>query len=328
MKLSTAAVGILDFGVAHNGEAPRDIVEHTIHAARRADALGFGRYWLAEHQMGKCCWATPEMVIALIARETTRIRVGAGGLLLMTHNALRAASDYSLLAQLHPDRIDVGLARGTPGDNVLALLEPARMFPSSPDEFSAKLVALVSYLRSIPRPQHAYFRSRAFPTPQHLPELWVLGSGGASGELAAQYGLPFALSIFHKPDTPLEPIARYRRNFRPSAWLAEPRSMVALAGVCADTGERARAIAASRSYQFITLNVIGTADDWCDHVTAIVSDTGADEIMYFDASPLPEQRLRAYELLAEALNEPVRGDARARAGTASRAAAQPAAQAL
>jgi luciferase family oxidoreductase group 1 len=301
MTPNISAVGILDFGVAHHGEDAREIVEHTIHAARRADALGFGRYWLAEHQKGECRWATPELVLALIARETTRIRVGAGGLLLSTHNALRVANDYSLLAQLHPGRIDIGLARGTPGENVLALLEPTRVVAGSPDDFSSKLVALISYLRGIARPQHAYYRARAFPTPSHLPELWLLGSGGASGEIAAQYGLPFAHSIFHRPDTPLAPIANYQRDFRPSAWLAGPRTTVAIAGICAETRELAHEIAASQPNQ-ITLNVVGTAHDWCERVTDIVSDTSADEIMYFDASPLPEQRLRAYELLGEALN--------------------------
>jgi luciferase family oxidoreductase group 1 len=301
--IQAAAVGILDFGVAHHGEGPLEIVEHTIHAARRADALGFGRYWLAEHQTGECRWATPEMVLALIARETTRIRVGAGGLLMIAHNPLRVANDYSLLAQLHPNRIDIGLARGTPGENVLALVEPVRNVDGSPDGFSSQLVALFSYLHRIPRPQHAYFRARTFPAPHHVPELWILGTGGTSGEFAAQFGLPFALSIFHFPDTPLTAIAKYRRDFWPSAWSSEPRTMVAIAGICAETRERAREIAASQPNK-VTLNVVGTAHDWRERVEEIVSATGADEIMYLDASPLPEQRLCAYELIGDALNAP------------------------
>jgi luciferase family oxidoreductase group 1 len=300
--ISAAAVGFLDFGVANNGEEAKDIIEHTIGAARLADALGFGRYWLAEHQVGACSWASPELVLALIARETTRIRVGSGGLLLTSHNALRAANDFSLLAQLYPDRIDVGLARGTPGENCLALIEPLRVVPASVDEFSNKLVSFLSYLSGIPRPQHAYFRARAFPQPKQRPELWLLGSAGTSSLLAAQYGLPFALSIFHFPNASLAPLETYNRDFRPSAWLAEPRTMVAIAGVCAETRVRAREIAASQPNSTITLNVVGTANDWCDRVAEIVSATGAHEIMYMEASPLPEQRLRAYELLAEALH--------------------------
>lgn len=301
--IGTSAVGILDFGVAHNGESAREIVEHTIQTARRADALGFGRYWLAEHQTGDCRWATPEMVLALIARETTRIRVGAGGLLMTSHNALRVANDYSLLSQLHPGRIDIGLARGTPGENLLALVEPTRYPDGSADGFCSKLVALFSYLRRVPRPQHAYFRARAFPMPHHVPELWVLGSGGGSADLAAQYGLPFALSIFHFPDTPLTGIAKYRDNFRPSTWSAEPRTLVAIAGICAETRQRAQTIAATQPND-VVLNAVGTAHDWCGRVEEIVSATGADEIMYLDASPLPEQRLCAYELIGDALNAP------------------------
>lgn len=300
--ISTTAVGLLDFGVAHNGEAPRDIIAHTITAARRAEALGFGRYWLAEHQVGSCCWASPELVMALIARDTTRIRVGAGGLLLTTHNALRVANDFSLLAQLYPDRIDIGLARGFPGENTLALVEPLRVVSGSVDDFSSKLVALLSYLARIPRPQHVYFRAQAVPTPKGPPEAWLLGSGGSSGVLAAQYGLPFALSMFHFPNTSLASVATYYRDFHPSGWMLEPHTMVAIAGVCADTRERAREIAASQPNDTITLNVVGTADDWCEYVSEIVGSSGAHEIMYFDASPLPEQRLRAYALLGDALN--------------------------
>jgi luciferase family oxidoreductase group 1 len=303
MTISMAAVGLLDFGVAHNGESPRDIVDHTIEAARRADALGFGRYWLAEHQTGACCWASPELVLALIARDTTRIRVGSGGVLVATHNALRVANDFSLLAQLYPDRIDIGLARGTPGENSLALVEPLAYVPGSVDDFSRKLVALISYLRAIPRPQHAYFRARAFPLPTRLPEIWILGSGGTSGVFAAQYGLPFAQSMFHFPNTTLAALATYCRDFRPSTWAPEPRTMVAIAGVCAETRARAQAIAASQPNKAITLNVVGTAADWCDYVAEMVSIAGVHEVMYFEASPLPAQRLRAYELLAGALAE-------------------------
>lgn len=299
--INATAVGILDFGMAHNGEDAPVVVEHTIRAAQRADTLGFGRYWLAEHQEGACCWASPELVLALIARETTRIRVGSGGLLLATHNALRAASDYSLLAQLFPDRIDIGLARGTPGDNVHALIEPLRDFPGSVDDFAGKLVALISYLNGIPRPQHAYFRARAFPTPKRPPSIWLLGTGGGSSVLAAQYGLPLAHSLFHNSSTSLATLATYAQEFRPSAWLSGPRTMIAIAGVCAETRARARAIAALGTFPKLTLNVVGTAGDWCDRVAEIVSVAGADEIMYLDVSPLPEQRLLAYELLSDAL---------------------------
>lgn len=306
--ISTAKVGLLDFGEAYSGEEPREIVAHTIAAARRADALGFGRYWLAEHQVGTCSWGSPELVLALIARETTRIRVGSGGLLLVAHNALRVANDFSLLAQLFPGRIDVGVARGAPGDNLLALIEPLRSVPRTSDDFTAKLVALLSYLRGIRRPQHAYFRAQAFPKPKEPPELWLLGSGSTSSVVAAEYGLPFAQSIFHAPNTPLDPLSSYSRDFRSSAWLGKPRSMVAIAGVCAETRERAHEIAASHTNAAVTLNVVGTASDWCERVAEILSTTGADEVMYLDVSQSPTQRLRAYELLAEAL--PVRRVAR------------------
>jgi alkanesulfonate monooxygenase SsuD/methylene tetrahydromethanopterin reductase-like flavin-dependent oxidoreductase (luciferase family) len=120
---------------------------------------------------------------------------------------------------------------------------------------------------------------------------------------AAQYGLPFAQSMFHFPNTTLAALATYCRDFRPSTWAPEPRTMVAIAGVCAETRARAQAIAASQPNKAITLNVVGTAADWCDYVAEMVSIAGVHEVMYFEASPLPAQRLRAYELLAGALAE-------------------------
>jgi hypothetical protein len=124
-------------------------------------------------------------------------------------------------------------------------------------------------------------------------------------ERKSLYGLTFSLSLFHRTLTSLaarSSLATYERDFRPSAWESEPRTMVAIAGICAETGDRAREIAASAKHTTVPLSVVGTPNEWCDCVAEIVSDTGAQEIMYLDASPLPEQRLRSLELTAEALN--------------------------
>ena len=92
--------------------------------ARALDRLGYRRLWYAEHHnMPGIATTTPEILIAHVAPLTTRIRVGAGGVMLPNHSALKVAESYKLLEALHPGRIDLGIGRapGTDPRTALAL---------------------------------------------------------------------------------------------------------------------------------------------------------------------------------------------------------------
>src|SRR6202023_1146923 len=89
-----------------------DALNRSVDLARWADALGYTRYWVAEHHgtpMLAC--ASPEVLTGAIAAATSQIRVGSGGVMLPHYSPLKVAETFSMLSALYPDRIDLGVGR-------------------------------------------------------------------------------------------------------------------------------------------------------------------------------------------------------------------------
>jgi luciferase family oxidoreductase group 1 len=234
-------VGILDQSPVLSGAQPRDAILATLALARDAERLGYSRYWLAEHHaMQGLADPAPEILLARIAAETTRMRVGTGGVLLPHYSALKVAEQFRMLDALAPGRIDLGIGRAPGGSQrVSVALESAdvRDFPRQVDD-------VVGYLdRTLPD-DHPFAKLVAMPSGETSPEVWLLGSSDYSAALAAEMGLPFAFAHFISGDA--EAVTRaYRRHFRPSPRCAEPRVLVAVAALAAQTPEEAEELAAT-----------------------------------------------------------------------------------
>src|SRR5690606_16623190 len=219
-------LSILDLAPVAEGSAPADTFAHMLDLARLGEALGYRRYWLAEHHnMPGIASAATAVLIAHVAAATRTIRVGAGGVMLPNHAPLQVAEQFGTLGTLHPARIDLGLGRAPGTDQ--AATRALRRYYAAADEFPADVVELLSYFDPV-RPGQAV---QAVPGPGVELEVWILGSSLFGAQLAARLGLPYAFASHFAPTLLEQATAVYRAAFRPSPRLAQPYVMLALNAV-------------------------------------------------------------------------------------------------
>jgi len=197
--------------------------------AQAAEAAGFNRFWVAEHHgMAAVASSAPAVLLAHIAASTTKIRLGAGGVMLPNHAPLVIAEQFGTLEALHRGRIDLGLGRA-PGTDPLTARALGR---GNAEAFPDEVVELLSYFAGVAP-------VRAIPGAGDHPEVWLLGSSTYSAQLAAYLGLPFSFAYHFAPDLVEQALSIYRKQFRPSTYLDAPYSMVAVTTLCAETAEEA-----------------------------------------------------------------------------------------
>ena len=224
---------MLDLAPVGSGSDPSEAVQATIALARRADELGFTRFWVAEHHnMPGIASSAPAVLIGAIAAATREIRVGSGGVMLPNHAPLVVAEQFGTLAALHPGRIDLGLGRA-PGTDQLTASALRRSLALGADDFPEQLGELGSFLAGSWPDDHPYGRIRAVPHAAQTPPIWLLGSSMYSAELAGMLGLPFAFAHHFAGTHTVPALQTYRRAFQPNAALAAPYAMVTVQVVCA-----------------------------------------------------------------------------------------------
>jgi len=240
---------VLDLAPICEGGDASQTLRNSLDLARHAERLGYERYWLAEHHnMPGIASSATSVVIGHIAAGTSRIRVGAGGIMLPNHAPLVIAEQFGTLATLFPGRIDLGLGRA-PGTDPRTAYALRRNLTSDSDQFPQDVVELIRYLG---RPV-AGQRVRAIPGEGTGIPVWMLGSSLFGASLAAALGLPFAFASHFAPAHLMEAIALYRSKFRPSEWLPAPRVMVGSTVVVAPTDEEARFHFSSLQQGFLNL---------------------------------------------------------------------------
>jgi len=296
--------------------------------AAHAEALGYRRYWVAEHHgMEGIASAATAVVIGHVAAATRTIRVGAGGIMLPNHAPLQVAEQFGTLDALFPGRIDLGLGRA-PGSDQRVAQAIRRAMVSDPDGFPRDVVELQSYFADDGRTG-----IRATPGAGARPEMWILGSSLFGAQLAAVLGLPYAFASHFAPDLLDEALDTYRRQFRPSAALDRPYAMAGLNVFAADDAGEAELIASSQMQAFVALrtgsprklppplpgyadalgpqgramldrvlscSVIGDRDAVARGIDAFVRRTGADEVMVASAIFDHGARKRSLAITAEA----------------------------
>ncbi len=240
------AFSILDLSPIVSGSNATQALRDTVALAQHAESLGAARVWLAEHHnAGMLASSAPEILIAHVAGATRSIRVGAGGVMLPNHSALRVAEQFRLLSALFPGRIDLGLGRAAGTDPRTARLlrrgaaDDAALFDAQFDE-------LLGYLEADSAPRGERPTSViAIPSGVESPELFLLGSGDYSARLAAERGVGLAFAHHMNPSEAAQELQRYRANFRPSRYRAAPWAMASVNVVAAATDAQAEELAAS-----------------------------------------------------------------------------------
>lgn len=248
---SPVRLSIIDQSPVPSGSTPAEALRNTIDLARRADALGYARYWIAEHHATPgFASPAPEVLIARVAAETSGIRVGSGGVLLPHYSPLKVTEAFRVLHALYPGRIDLGIGRA-PGsapleayalrrdrDSVYAERGGRREWV---DDFPEQLVELLAFLRRGFPAGHPFARILVTPDMPGGPEVWLLGSSPWSAHAAAELSLPYAFAHFINPEPTREAIEYYRTH----AAEGTRRTILAVGAVCAATEAEATRLAAS-----------------------------------------------------------------------------------
>ena len=240
---------VLDLSPIVEGGTAADALRNTLDLARHAEALGYQRYWVAEHHnMTGIASAATVVVIGHVAAGTRTIRVGSGGIMLPNHAPLVVAEQFGTLETLFPGRIDLGLGRA-PGTDQNTSRALRRDLATNAEQFPQDVLELRAYFEDAEPGQLI----RAVPGVGTKVPLWILGSSLFGAQVAAALGLPFAFASHFAPEALMQALEIYRRHFKPSEQLDKPYAMVAANIIAADTDAEARRLFTSLQQSFIKL---------------------------------------------------------------------------
>lgn len=320
-------LSILDLVAVREGGTVADALAISVRTARHVEALGFERYWLAEHHnMPGIASSATAVLVGHIAGATSRIRVGSGGIMLPNHAPLVVAEAFGTLAELYPQRIDLGLGRA-PGTDQQTMRALRRDRLEREADFPREVAELQQLLGPV-QPGQAIVATPGAGT--QVP-IWLLGSSLFSARLAAERGLPYAFASHFAPALLLQAVELYRRNFQPSAVLARPYVMIGVPLIAAPDDAEAEYLASS-TYQrvlgilrgdrrglpppqadflaglqpheqsairdFLGAAVIGGPDKVAAGLAELQQASGADELMLVCDIFDPALRLRSLEIAA------------------------------
>ena len=247
-------LSVLDQTPIAAGTSPAAALANSIDLARHCEALGYHRFWLAEHHASPAlAGSAPEILIGAVAAATTRMRIGSGGIMLPHYSPLKIAEVFSQLAGLYPGRIDLGLGRAPGSDQRTAVAMQQDRRQRAPNDFPHQLAELLGYLEdSLPddHPFAAY--ARTLPGLPHTPEPWVLGSSPDSAGFAGDMGLPWCFADFINARQGAI-AADYRARFTPRHPGDTPRVAIAVWTIVADTDAEAARLAAPARMMFAHL---------------------------------------------------------------------------
>jgi luciferase family oxidoreductase group 1 len=319
-------LSVLDLAPIFEGSTAAQAFRNTLDLAQHAERWGYNRYWLAEHHgMPGIASAATSVVIGHVAGGTSRIRVGAGGIMLPNHSPLVIAEQFGTLESLHPGRIDLGLGRAPGSDQTVA--RALRRSPAAADSFPEDVAELLAYFRASEPGQVV----QAIPGAGLNVPVWILGSSLFGAQLAAAMGLPFAFASHFAPRMLSQALDVYRSGFQPSAALEKPYVMLGVNVFAAETDDEARRLFTSLEQAFVNLrrgrpgllpppvddyeerltpmdraqivemlaiSAVGSAETVQRGLESLIDATGADELMVTSQIFDHGARLRSYEILA------------------------------
>jgi luciferase family oxidoreductase group 1 len=326
-------LSVLDQSTVVTGRSPDTSIRESIRLAQHCEALGYDRYWCAEHHNSESQAGTaPEILIAAIAATTRRIRVGSAGVMLPHYSALKVAEQFRVLDAIAPGRIDLGLGRapGSDGRTAYALNPRA---DTAAEQFPADVRDLLAWLSGQKLMEGHPFRDiHAQPQGPTKPEVWILGSSDYGAQVAAYFGLPFCFAHFITDGRGVEQaLDIYRTGYRPSQTGPAPHAAVCVWAMAAATPEEADYLFRSREMWrlnrdrgvFMALaspeeamahvysdaesariermrerSIYGTPDVVAAKLQALAAEQNVQEIAILTTLHDPEARRRSYTLIA------------------------------
>ncbi len=324
-------LSVLDLAPVTEGSTPADALRRSTELIRHVERLGYHRHWVAEHHnMPGIASSSPPVLIAHLAASTSTIRVGAGGVMLPNHASLVVAEQFGMLEALHPGRIDLGIGRAPGTDMVTAAALRRSTNPADiEDSFPTQLRELLDYF------QGANPRITAVPAQGYQPALWMLGSSDYSAQVAGYLGVPFCHAHHFSANGTDAAVAAYRAAFRPSEVLDTPYVALGVPVICAPTNDEATFLSGSSMLNYVRFRqgqrtllpspedaaartftpmekeltrgwraplIMGDPSEVRDGLEALATRTGADELLLTTSIHGHAERMRSYELVAEAFS--------------------------
>ncbi|MFG6121362.1 LLM class flavin-dependent oxidoreductase [Thalassobacillus sp. B23F22_16] len=326
MKLS-----VLDQSPILINHTPSQALKQTTELAQSTDRLGYHRFWVSEHHSTKSlAGSAPEILVAHLAANTEHIKVGTGGILLPHYSAYKVAESFRVLETLHPNRIDLGVGRAPGGlPNVNLALNNGK-HPSI-DHYPRQVRELMAYLQgSDPYEMDVY----ATPVGQTAPDIWMLGSSGTSARLSSELGTSYSFAHFINGYGGTRAMKRYYDHFAPSRQQTVPNGNVSVFAICAESKEKAEYLASSLDLAILKIEqggqrdhfpspeeatkypytlfekeriqenrkrmVVGDPSQVKNELEALAEGYGVNEIIINTIVYPFEERLRSYQLIAEA----------------------------
>lgn len=332
----TLPLSVLDLSPVPSGTRPSQALHRTIELAQATEGWGYRRYWVAEHHsLPSVTSSSPSIMMAAVAGATDHIRVGSGGVMLPNHSPLTVAESFRVLEGLHPGRIDLGIGRAPGTDQLTAFALRRSRQALTADDFPQQYAELLAYVDGF-EADHPFAPIRAMPDDVPLPPVWILGSSLYGGQAAGAFGTGFAFAGHFGGVDPAEAVEGYRSSFRPSGRPGaptEPRVILAVAAIVADSAERAEQLALASDLSTVRLRTnrpgpLPSPQEAADHpwteleretaraarrfvtvgepeavregLLARARHAGADELIVTTNVHDPAERQRSYQLLAEA----------------------------
>ena len=333
-------LSVLDQSPIHDDKAESSGLFNTIELAQHCDQLGYHRYWVAEHHdtpgYASPC---PEMMVSNVAHATKRIRVGSGGVMLPHYSAFKVAETFKMLEAFHPGRIDLGIGRAPGGNPLLsgAISAPRQTIPA--EYYPSQTQDLIGYLNNNLPHDHPYSQATVMPSDVNATPVWMLGTSDGSAEMAGHLGAGFVLALFiGTHDRPPAIIQQYRQAFKSGGSLDTPKTIIAVASICAGSKEEAEFLASSHTYwkvqafrhgrrdalfspavvmdkkkqlslsdqayyeETLATMVTGNAPECQEQLEKIAVSYGVDELMIVNVTHAFKPRVESYGLLAKQFN--------------------------
>ncbi len=327
-------LSVLDLSPVSEGFTARDALLNSLDLVQRVERLGYERHWVAEHHnMPGIASSSPAVLLAHLASVTSTIRLGSGGVMLPNHSSLVVAEQFGMLEALHPDRIDLGIGRAPGTDQLTAYA--LRRAQLSVDDFPNQMVELEGYFGGEWPEQHPFKEIIANPGAGYRPAIWMLGSSDYGAHAAGVLGLPYSFAHHFSSGNTDVAVQTYRESFEENHpdRADESYLMLGASVLCAETSDRAEWLARPGKLSFVRLRtgrpgrfptpeeaeayefspqeqalldsrassqIVGDPDQVVAGLRELVDHYEADEVIITTAVHAHADRVRSYELVAEA----------------------------
>ena len=323
---------ILELASVGVNSSVQETLNNSLDLARKAEEMGYHRFWLAEHHnMKSIASSATSVLIGYIAGDTKKIRVGSGGIMLPNHSPLIVSEQFGTLGSLYPGRIDLGLGRAPGTDQVTAhAIRSDRM--QAVYKFPEEIGEIQQYFSA----ENKSAKVRAAVAEGVQVPIYVLGSSTDSAHVAAEKGLPYAFASHFAPAQLFEALNIYYNKFQPSKYLEEPYTIGGINVIAADTDEEAekisttllrmmlgvmtgnidymqppvpmdnelRELAANPAFErMLKYAFVGSKEKVKEQTAQFLKQTGVNEVMVASHIYDHRDRLRSYEIFSEIMQE-------------------------